>query len=33
VQRSVSDDNARIQVAFTITQEPNEAVAIPAETP
>lgn len=33
VQRSVSDDNARVQVAFTITQEPNEAVAIPATTP
>lgn len=33
VQRSVSDDNARVQVAFTIVQEPNEAVAIPAETP
>lgn len=30
VQRSVTDDNARIQVAFTITREPNEGVVVPA---
>lgn len=33
VQRSVGDDNARIQVQFSITREPNEAVPVPALTP
>lgn len=32
VQRSVEDDNARVQVAFTVTREPNEQVAVPAAT-
>lgn len=30
VMRSVGDDNARIQVQFSATREPNEAVAVPA---
>lgn len=30
MQRSVDDDNARVQVQFSVTSEPNEAVVIPA---
>lgn len=30
--RAVDKDNARIQVQFTVTEEPNEAVTVPATT-